>query len=95
MSELKRPWALISAALLVALVAIVVGGIALAGGGGDEETTTSTAPSEPSAGAAPSPGALPPEFVECMADRGFDIESSADIHSAPPQVLQECFGSSH
>jgi hypothetical protein len=95
MSELKRPRALIAVALLVALVAIVVGGIALAGGGGDEETTTSPAPSEaPSAGAAPSPGALPPEFVECMADRGFDIESSADIHSAPPQVLQECFGHS-
>jgi hypothetical protein len=30
-----------------------------------------------------------------MADRGFEVESSADIHSAPPDVLQACFGSLH
>jgi len=38
---------------------------------------------------------LPPGFVECMADQGHEIESSADIHSAPPEVLQTCFGASH
>jgi hypothetical protein len=67
-------------------------------GGDDEETTTAPAPSveAPSGGAAPSGlGALPPGFVECMAEQGYEIESSADIHSAPPEVLQACFGSSH
>lgn len=67
----------------------------------DEEATTSPAPPDgveaPNEGATtPSaPGALPPEFVRCMADQGFDVESSADIHSAPPRVLQACFGSLH
>ena len=54
------------------------------GGSDDEEEPTSPAP--PSASSQ-----LPPEFVKCMADRGFEIESPADIHSAPPQVLQACF----
>lgn len=83
-------------------IGAVVIGLALAScGGGDEESTTSTAPSggvEVPSGSGPppsSPGSLPPEFIECMADQGFDIASSADIHSAPPQVLQLCFGSLH
>ena len=63
--------------------------------GGDEETTT-TAPSselEAPGGATPPGGlgALPPGFVECMAEEGYDVQSPADIHSAPPQVLQMCF----
>jgi hypothetical protein len=54
-----------------------------AGCSDDDGETTST------------PGDLPPEFVTCMAANGFEITSSAEIHSAPPQVLQECFGSNH
>jgi hypothetical protein len=27
-----------------------------------------------------------------MAARGYEISSQADIHAAPPQVLQACFG---
>jgi hypothetical protein len=41
------------------------------------------------------PGSLPPEFVDCMAEQGFDIDSLDDMHSAPPQVLQACIGSLH
>jgi hypothetical protein len=95
---MRRHRAVISVALvLVALVAIVVGGIALAGDDG-EGTTTSPAPTEAPAGRATppnAPGQLPPEFVQCMADQGFDINSADEIHSAPPQVLQACFGSLH
>ncbi len=40
-------------------------------------------------------GALPEELLECFADKGYDIESSAEIHSAPPQVVQACFESLH
>jgi hypothetical protein len=36
-----------------------------------------------------------PEFVKCMAERGFDIATSAEIHSAPPDVLRVCFQSLH
>jgi hypothetical protein len=84
-------------AALVVLAAIALAGLALAGGG-DDEAIPSPAPSE--AIEAPtqtpvSPGALPPEFIRCMADEGFAIESPEDIHSAPPQVLQTCFGSLH
>jgi hypothetical protein len=66
------------------------------GGGDDEETSTSPAPAvdAPSDGTAPPGGldALPPGFAECMAEQGYEIESSADIHSAPPEALQQCFG---
>jgi hypothetical protein len=83
---------------LVVIIAIVVVGIALAGGGSDDEpATTSPAPSEaPSGGTtAPTPGGLPPEFLRCMADQGFDVQSFADIHSVPRQALQACLGSLH
>jgi hypothetical protein len=100
MSEMRRPRALLSVALaLVVVAAIVVVGIAAAGGGGgdDEGTTTTPAPSDaPSEGATPpSPSALPPELVECFADQGFDLQSPTELHSAPPQVVQECFGALH
>jgi hypothetical protein len=92
----RRPRALIVIALALVALALV---LAACGGGDDGETktTTSPAPSEsPSGGATPpSSGALPPQLVDCFADKGFDIESSADIHSAPPQVVQECFGALH
>jgi hypothetical protein len=83
-------------ALALTLVAAVLV-LAACGGGDDEETGTSPAPTEsPSGGATPpSPGALPPELMECYADKGYEIESPTDIHSAPPQVVQECFGVLH
>lgn len=89
---MRRPRAVISVALaLVALVAIVVGGIALAGSGDDGGTTTSPAPAEaPSGATPPSSGALPPELLECLG-----VESPNEIHSAPPQVVEECFGALH
>jgi hypothetical protein len=93
---LIRPRAATSVAL--ALVALT---LAACGGGDDEKATTTPAPSEaveaPAETAPPAsaPGRLPPEFVECMADQGFAIESSADIHSAPAELLQACFGSLH
>ena len=83
---------------LLATAAVVVG-LVIAGCGGDDggdEETTTTAPStelEAPSGATPPGGlgALPPGFVECMAEEGYDVQSPADIHSAPPQVLQMCF----
>jgi hypothetical protein len=86
----RRTRALI--ALAVALVALSIA-IAACGGGDDEETNTRPAPAEtPGDGATPpSPGALPPELLQCFADKGYKIESPAQIHSAPPQVVQECF----
>ena len=40
-------------------------------------------------------GQLPPKFMECMADQGFPIKSLDEVHSAPQQVLQTCFGALH
>ncbi|MGH9248255.1 MAG: hypothetical protein ACRD0W_01860 [Acidimicrobiales bacterium] len=40
------------------------------------------------------PAALPPEFLECLADEGFDVEPD-EVHSVPQQVLKTCFGSLH
>jgi hypothetical protein len=90
----RRPRAIIAVAVTV--VALVLT-LAACGGGDDEEETTTPAPTEARSGTATPPrlGALPPELLECFADKGFDIESSADIHSAPPQVVQECFGALH
>jgi hypothetical protein len=91
----RRPGALI--ALGLALIAIVIGGIALAGGDG-EDAAKSPASSRTTTGEATPPsggGALPPEFVECMAEQGFDVDSPDEIHSAPTQALQACFGSLH
>jgi hypothetical protein len=80
-----------------AVIALALALPALTACGGDEEQTTATpAPTKtPARSAPPSPGALPPEFIECMAERGFEVESADEIHSAPPQVLQECFASLH
>ena len=50
----------------------------------------------PHGGGGPSgSGALPPKFVECMADRGYEIESPADLNSVPQQAVQACFTSLH
>jgi len=85
---------------LVTIGAVVVG-LALSGCTGDDEEKATTSPpppvEAPSGGATPpsDPGALPPEFIKCMTDQGYEVESSADIHTAPQQVLQRCFGSLH
>jgi hypothetical protein len=85
-------------ALVLALTALALT-LGACGGDDDEATTMSTAPSAgaPSGGTRPSGdlGALPPGFVECMRQQGYEITSSADIHSAPPEVLQACFGATH
>jgi hypothetical protein len=83
-------------ALALALLALTFA----ACGDDDEEPTITTAPSAeseaPSGGAVhPSAGALPPELVECFADRGFEVGSPTEIHSAPPEVVQKCFGRLH
>ena len=82
---------LLSAGLLAATLAL--------GACGDKDPATTSAPSTPPPTPSPtaSPnavGQLPPAFVECMAARGFDV-TSGDIHSAPPDVLQACFGTVH
>jgi hypothetical protein len=108
---MRRPKAAFSiAAALVVLVAIIVGGIAIAGGGDDEGESatpvTTSPPSEAPDGSAAPPGALggfPPEFLQCLKDRGVDLESLAGADpqelfhggAVPPQVLNACFGVLH
>jgi hypothetical protein len=79
----------------VALVIAVALAVPLgACGDDDEEPKRAPAPSQ-----TPSPqdsvGQLPPAFLQCMADQGFAVTSSADIHSAPQEVLQMCFATLH
>ena len=84
-------------ALSAALVALALT-LAACGGSADEGTTTGPAPREtPGETAAPSEpgGGLSPEFVECMADQGFEVASFADIHTVPQAALQACSGSLH
>jgi hypothetical protein len=106
MSEVRRPRAVLSVALaLFVLVAIVVGGLAIAGDGGDDEGTTATPTTTPATSRArsesagpPSLGALPPAFVQCLADQGVDVESITSeslvdvIHSPSGSA---CFGVLH
>lgn len=80
-----------------ATIAAALIALALSSCAGDDkgETTTPAPPVDTPSGDAPAPsdpGALPPGFLECMAEQGFEVNSPADIHSAPPQVLQACFG---
>jgi hypothetical protein len=86
----------------LATIGAVVIGLALSScGGDDQEEASRPTPTDTPAGAtesapAPStPSGLPPEFVQCMADNGYDVEQGADIHSAPRELLQRCFGSLH
>jgi hypothetical protein len=77
-------------------IAAVAMGVAFSScGGDDEKATTTPAPRDAVETPASTPRALPPEFVECMAEQGFEVSSPDDIHSAPPQILQTCFGSLH
>lgn len=92
---MRRPFAVIAVAL--ALIAIVVGIVALVGGDGEDTTTSPASRQTTTDNPTPqnAPGTLPPEFVDCMADQGYEVVSSDDIHSAPIQVLQQCFASLH
>jgi hypothetical protein len=94
---MRRPRAVVAVPVaLVVLVAIVLAAIAFAGGD-DDTTTTNPLPGDATE-ATPAPGgpsSLPPQFVRCMADQGFTVETPDDIHAAPPQVLQTCFGTLH
>jgi hypothetical protein len=75
--------------------ALLVIGIAAAGCGGDDNATAEPPAESATPSSTPSVGGLPPEFVACMADQGYAIESAEDVHSAPQSVLQVCFGSLH
>jgi hypothetical protein len=85
----------------VAVLALVVVAVLLLGSGGEDGSGSDAAPPEaveaPETTTPPSSdlGALPPGFAECMAEQGYEIASQADIHSAPPEVLQACFGAAH
>jgi hypothetical protein len=73
-------------------VATILGiGLALSSCGADDGKDSA----RPAPTATPSVSALPPEFLKCMADNGYDVEKDADIHSAPMELLQECFGALH
>jgi hypothetical protein len=87
----RPPWALV----VVVALALIVG--ACGGGDDDDDKARTSPPASGGGGAAPpaSPSQLPRAFVRCMAGRGFDVDALADIHSAPPQVLQACFGALH
>jgi hypothetical protein len=82
-----------------ATIGAVVIALALSGCGGDNEGATSPpAPSvspEAPAETTPNPNALPPAFLECLADRGYELLPTDDIHAAPPEILQTCFESLH
>jgi hypothetical protein len=89
-----RRWHLLSAILVLVALALS----AAACGGGEEEASTTPAETDaPGVSGTPpaAPSELPPEFAKCMAERGFEVKSSVDIHSAPPEVLQACFGAVH
>lgn len=79
------------------LASVALGAVGCGGGDGEAPTSSPTPAATPSAPSAPPPrvSGLPSEFVACMAEQGFAVTSSADIHTAPPQVLQLCFGSLH
>jgi sugar/nucleoside kinase (ribokinase family) len=83
--------------LALLLLAVVTLGITGCGGGdGDGGPRDRVeAPRETTRDTTGAPDSLPPEFVRCMAERGYQIESSADIHSAPAKVVQACFEAAH
>ena len=89
---------LLAASLLTAALAAPNAGC----GGSDDDKDAAISPTPSNTPATPAPTAapdsasqLPPAFVQCMADRGFTVTSIDDIHSAPPDVLQTCFGTLH
>jgi hypothetical protein len=77
-------------------IGIVMIGLFVAGcGGGDDSATAEPAPETATPSSTPSVSGLPPEFVACMAEQGYAIESADDVHAAPQAVLQVCFGALH
>jgi hypothetical protein len=96
---MRRPRAV--AALAPALVVLALMPAACSGGDGEENKEATPPASETPRGdgggstAPASPSALPPKLLECFADKGYEIASPAELHSAPPQVVQECFGALH
>jgi hypothetical protein len=94
----RRARALLALALSLVALALM---LSTCGGSDDDDDPQATPPPSeaPSGGggsaAPPRSGQLPPEFRKCMAARGYEIESPTDIHSAPPEVLQTCFGALH
>jgi hypothetical protein len=64
-------------------------------GGKNQEATTTPTPSATRSETTPGPSALPPEFLDCMADQGYELSPTDDIHAAPPETLQTCFESLH
>jgi hypothetical protein len=82
------------ALLLLALAALGIAGCG--GGNGDDRPRDGVeAPGETTRDTTGAPDSLPPEFIKCMAKRGYQIESAADIHSAPANVVQACFEAVH
>jgi hypothetical protein len=82
--------------LIRAFVAVALVALPLATCGGDDaDAPARTAPAKSAAPAPGGPAALPPEFLECMAEQGYEVQSPTEIHAAPPQVLQACFESLH
>jgi hypothetical protein len=95
-----RPHRAVTALALALLTLALM--LAACGGSDDDDNKEAIPPaSEAPLGdggggtASPSAGALPPELLQCFADKGYEIESPPEIHSAPAQVVQECFGALH
>ena len=86
-----------SGAVIVLSLALVALALLLAAcGGGDEEAPTTTSPASSAGSAAPSVGALPPGFVECMADQGVDLEAAPDLNAAVHSPEGDrCFNTLH
>ena len=103
--DLDRRTVIAVAVALVLLIAIVVAAIALAGGGGGEEPSPKPPPAAVPSDDATTPGVatppsagglqLPPGIAECLADQGVRIDSPAELHSVPPQLLSACFEALH
>jgi hypothetical protein len=94
-----RPRPALSMTIVAAMLALILGACSDGDDSADKAETApppAQAPRDDDSGTPPaSPGQLPPAFVQCMAEQGFEIQSSGDIHSAPPQVVQACFGALH
>lgn len=92
-----RPWSLSFAIVPLIALALVLGTCSGDDDGDDNSAPPPAADTAPGDGGStpPSAGQLPPAFMRCMAKQGFPVESPDEIHSAPQQVLQACFGALH
>ena len=92
----RRP--LVSSLVTAGVLGLTVAGCGGNDGGDDAATTAPPAAQRPLGGDGKPPstsGQLPPAFVKCMADQGFEVRSSAEVHSASQGALQACFGALH